>query len=74
MFEVKCVSPIDDCWQMRDREILDSAAIVNADRQISESSVGKRQHIFEVTTIKRAVRLKDLLNAIPDVTATLKEQ
>ncbi len=69
MFEVRCVSPLDDEWEARDELIYQVAG----HSSFSGGGCGGRDHGWYVDTFEEAKELMDKLNTIPLVEATFKE-
>lgn len=72
MFLVESKSPFDDDWQARDKQI--RAAALPCRHTDSGTDFCERDHAFLAETFEQALALKERLEAIPDVRATIQEQ
>lgn len=71
MFQVLCVSPIDDKWEERDIVIYQTAG-----RKSDEAGADKdiREHSWNFKELKDAVKIKNKLNELDDVFASVRER
>lgn len=76
MFIVCCTSPLDDLWEERDVIIHKTAgrkSCTSAAGYNGENKERVREHKWLVDNFKEAIKLKDKLNRIDQVTATFRE-
>lgn len=79
MFEVRCISPLDDEWEERDETIKQAAGMTSYASGAAfglgrGGDRGERDFMWKVETMEEASSLVARLNEIPLVTATLKEE
>jgi len=78
MFMVLTTSPLDDTWEERDLTIYNIAGRKSDYNSAYASSANKgintREHGWVVEDFKTALQLKNLLNSIQKVNATLREK
>ena len=70
MFEVLCISPLDEEWESRDELIIASAGRKG---DFSSAGLGERHHIWLVAVFSQAEEMKSRLNSIPKVKAYIRE-
>jgi hypothetical protein len=70
MFEVRAYSPFDENWEERDDYII---AAAGRQSSFSGATHGSRDHGWLVENFQEALALKDKLNKVPLVNATIRE-
>ncbi len=70
MFLVRCVSPLDDKWEERDVLIKKAAG---AQPDFSGTEKKDREHGWNIKDFERAVAMKNRLNRVDQVKATVRE-
>lgn len=75
MFVVRCVSPLDEKWEERDAQIRRAAGTPSSGSGAGSSGKGPgiRDHEWIVKDFDRAVAMKNRLNLVPGVQATVRE-
>ena len=71
MFEVICISPLDDCWGQRDIEISEAAGI---NHDCSSAVKDRREHNWYVKTFAEALALRGRLEKVAGCNATIREK
>jgi len=76
MFEVRCISPVDDQWEERDK-LIEEAAGRKADHSGAGHStarkVPERDHLWLVPNFELAQSMKKALEKIDQVSVTCQE-
>lgn len=75
MFVVTSTSPLDESWEERDMLIRSKVGKKSTSSGASSTAGrGVRNHFWEVATFDEAMTIREVLDSIPDVTATIREK
>lgn len=77
MFEVRSTSPIDGEWEVRDARIRKAAgrpSDFSGTSHVQRGIPGIREHVWYVSILADAVMMKERLNLIEQVSATVREK